>query len=78
MKRDGLNGPMIVSEEVSDSTWSKKMIAGAGPMVSATAPASGTLHCKIIDHEGKVIAQQEGVNGQEVKCQVHRIKDSSQ
>lgn len=75
---DGLNGPMVVSEKVADSTWSKKMVAGADPEVSAVAPDSRTLRCKIIDHEGKVIAQQEGMNGQEVKCQAQRINSSSQ
>jgi hypothetical protein len=61
-------GSVDFEDTVRTKTWSKKVGGGWSPSVSVTAPADGTVSCRIIDADGKVLAHEEGRDGASADC----------
>jgi hypothetical protein len=65
-------GSVDFEDTVRKKTWSKKVDGGWSPSVSVsvsvTAPADGTVSCRIIDAGGTVLADEEGSDGASADC----------
>lgn len=62
-------GSVDFEDTVHEQSWSKKVDGGWSPSVNVTAPAQGTVSCRIIDADGKVLAYEEGRDGASADCE---------
>ncbi|MFF9564427.1 hypothetical protein ACF1AJ_13870 [Leifsonia sp. NPDC014704] len=69
---DGLNGAMVLTEDVNDTRWHADADGGAGPQITVTPENAETVAgCEIRERAtGKVLDSQTGTPGEAARCEV--------
>jgi hypothetical protein len=59
-----------VTEKPAAASWSKDVKQISLPMLYVTPSDTGIAHCKIVDSNNKVLAEETGKLGQKVQCTI--------